>query len=343
MAHSEALERAAEMGHSGPRAGIARLVPPVVGGLVLLVTLLGLIGTAIRDPRPHDIPVGLVGPAPAVQQVSAAFGSAAPGAFAFTTYSSEADARGAIDSRAVDGVLILGGATPQLIVAGAAGDGSAGVITVAITSALKAQGATVTVETVHPFVAGDAHGLILFFVVVAVFVSTLVTQALVFGTTTDAEFGPRLGVLVAFSALAGLIGMGTAAWIAGGYGSGLWMAVGLAALGSAAVGAVVAGLVKLFGAPGLAASGLLVVLLGLVSSGGPAGSRLLPDFYRWLAPWMPADTLYSSLRGALYFDGAGLVNPIAVLATWLAGGVALMWLAERIDTRRRSTASATPQ
>ena len=44
---------------------------PIVGGLVFLVALLGLIGTAIRDPHPHDLAVGLVGPAPAVQQTSA--------------------------------------------------------------------------------------------------------------------------------------------------------------------------------------------------------------------------------------------------------------------------------
>jgi len=97
---------------------ISAIVAPVVGGLVLLVALLGLIGTAIRDPHPHDIPVGLVGPAPAVEQISAAFGANAPGAFQFTTYSSETDARAALDSRAVDGVLVLGGPAPRLILAG---------------------------------------------------------------------------------------------------------------------------------------------------------------------------------------------------------------------------------
>jgi hypothetical protein len=339
MAQGETLNRTAA-GHTGAPSGIARLIPPVVGGLVLLVALVGLVGTAIRDPRPHDIPVGLVGPAPAVQQIAAAFGSAAPGAFKFTGYSSETDARAAIDSRAVDGVLILGEASPRLVVAAAAGDSAVGVITAAFTNALKAQGATVTVETVHPFASGDAHGLILFFVVVATLVCSLVSQALVFGTANDAGLGARLGVLIVFAVLAALAGMGTAAWIAGGYGSGFWAAVGLVALGSAAVGAVVAGLARLIGAPGIALSGLVVVLLGLVTSGGPVGSLLLPDFYRWLAPWMPAAPLYSSLTGALYFDSAGLAGPIAVLTAWLVGGLALTWLGEIVNARRRSSATA---
>lgn len=70
-------------------------LPPIVGGLVVLLVLIGLIGTAIRDPRPHDIPVGLVGPAAAVEQMSAQFGSAAPGVFQFSTFQSEDAARAA--------------------------------------------------------------------------------------------------------------------------------------------------------------------------------------------------------------------------------------------------------
>lgn len=313
---------------------ISAIVAPVVGGLVLLVALLGLIGTAIRDPHPHDIPVGLVGPAPAVQQISAAFGANAPGAFQFTTYSSETDARAALDSRAVDGVLVLGGPAPRLILAGAAGDASTGVIAAAFTNAFKAQGSSVEVEIVHPFTAGDAHGLILFFVVVAVIVSTLVSQALLFGIARSAGFGARLSVVLAFAVLAGFAAMGTAEWIAGDYGSGLWTAVGLVTLAAAAVGAVVAGLVRLLGAPGIALAALVVVLLDLVSSGGPVGSRLLPDFYRALAPWMPAGPLYDALRGALYFDGAGVGGPLLVLFGWLAAGLVLMSLGELLSARR---------
>src|SRR5260221_476056 len=149
--------------HSGTRQRIEMLIPPVIGGLVLLIALLGLIGTAIRDPKPHDIAVGLVGPAPAVQQISTAFGTNAPGA----------------------------------------------------------------------------------------------------------GFGTQLTVAVAFAVLAGLTAMGTAAWIAGDYGSGFWTAVAFVSLAALAVGTVVAGCARLLGPPGLGLAALVVVLLDLVSSGGP--------------------------------------------------------------------------
>src|SRR5438309_5107260 len=119
-------------------------LPPLVVGLLIVIVLIGLIGTAIKNPQPHDIPVGLVGPAQATQQISQSFATAAPGAFHFTTYASEQEARAAIDARTVDGALIVGSPTPRLIVAGAAGDAATGVMTAAFTNAFKAQGTTLT-------------------------------------------------------------------------------------------------------------------------------------------------------------------------------------------------------
>jgi hypothetical protein len=158
-------------------AMLERFARPLVGGLFVLVALIGLIGSAIQNPKPHDIAVGLVGPQPAVQQIESSFGTAAPGAFKFTSYTSEHDARAALDARTVDGVVLLG-ASPKIVVAGAAGDAATGVITAAFTNAFTQQGAAVTVETVHPFAGGDAHGLVLFFVVVAALIGTLVAQVL---------------------------------------------------------------------------------------------------------------------------------------------------------------------
>jgi len=318
---------------------VQSFLPPLVGGLLIVVVLIGLIGTAIKNPQPHDIPVGLVGPGPAMQQISSSFATAAPGAFQFSTYASEQDARAAIDARTVDGVLVLGAGNPLLIVAGAAGDGATGVITAAFTNVFKAQGKALTVETVHPFASGDAHGLILFFVVVATLISTLASQAILLATGKAVGLGLRLGFIVAFGVLVGLTAMGMATWIAGGYGDGIWAAAGLVALTSMAVGSVVGGLVRLVGAPGIGLAALLMVL-SLVSSGGPVGSQLLPDFYRALAPWATAGELYSALRGALFFDGAALSTPIAVLTGWLVVGVVLIGIGELAATRNRHGAVA---
>src|SRR5207248_1297518 len=143
----------------------------------------------------------------------------------------------AIDARAVDGALVVGPGGPRLIVAGAAGDGSTGVITAAFTKVFQAQGQILQVETVHPFASGDPHGLILFFVVLAVVVSTLIAQALV-GLRRGVGFATQALVVVLYAVIAAPVAMGLAAWTAGDYGSGFWAAAALVARASAALRAV---------------------------------------------------------------------------------------------------------
>jgi hypothetical protein len=295
-------------------------VQPLVAGLLALVTLIGLIGPAIKSPQPHDIPVGIV---QGGGSQFAFLSSSAGGPFNVTTYDTEAAARDAIDSRDIDGALVLGPGGPKLIVAGAAGDGVTGVITGVFTQALAKQGQALTVEVVHPFASGDAHGLILYFVVLAILISTLIVNALV-GLGRGAGLLPTVAVVAVYGLVAAPVAMGLATWIAGDYGPGFWNATALLALASAAVGAVVAGMARLLGRAGVALAALVAVLFDLVSSGGPIGSSLLPDAYRWFAPAMPAGQVYSGIRGALDFDGVGVSDPVFVLSLWLLTGLVLL-------------------
>src|SRR3989440_12330896 len=199
------------------RHAIEPVLAPIAAGLVVLVTLLGLIGTAIRDPRPHDIPVGVAGPPPAVAQVTGAFSSNAPGTFQFTAYTSEDQARAALDARHIDAVPVLAGGAPKLIVAGAAGEAITGLATAVFTRAFAAQGTQLAVEVTHPFASGDPHGLVLFFLVLATIVATFVVQAILLARGRAARLSTWLGVVVGWALAAGLTGVGMSAWIVGGY------------------------------------------------------------------------------------------------------------------------------
>jgi len=317
------------------RHSLENTVGPVVAGLVLLVTLIGLLGTATRDPRPHDIPVGLSAPPALVTSLTSAFASAAPGAFKFTTFDSEAAARAAIDTRDVVASLVVGPSGPRLIVAGASGDAISGGVTAAFTNAFRAQNTTLPIEVVHPFQVGDPHGIGLFFLVLAILLSSLMTAALLAMRAGDRGVPTQLGVLVAYAGLAGICGTLAAAWIVDGYGDKLWQVVALVALLSLAVAAVTVACARVLGPAGVALSALIVVLLGLVASGGPLGSELLPDAYRLIAPFMLPGQAYSALRGALYFDGAGVLGPVTVLAMWATAGLAVMLFAPPARAARR--------
>jgi hypothetical protein len=324
------------------RARAEAIVAPLVGGLVVMATLLGLIGTAIRDPKPHDIPVGVAGPAPAVQQLTAGVGTNAPGAFSFTAYASEAAARTALDNRDVDAVLVLG-SPPRLVVAPAAGEAITSVITTVFTAVFAAQNAQLQVETTHAYAPGDPHGLVLFFLVLATIISSFVAQIFLYVRGQGAGFGTWLEVQVLWAVLAGLAGVGIAAWIVGGYDIGpAARLASLLALAALAIGAMVGGLTRLLGRVGIGLGGLVMVLLDLISSGGPAGSNFLPDAYRWLSPWMPAGELFSALRGVLYFDSAGIAAPVALLLAYFLIGLllALIGSAARRIARRPVQAPA---
>src|SRR5712692_6191704 len=316
----------------GPRQAAEAVLPPMLAGLAVLVTLMALIASALHDPKPHDIPVGLAGPGPAVDQLRERLGSAAPGAFAFAVYDSEEAARRALDARQLDGALFLG-PNPRLVVAGAAGDAVVGVITGVFSGVFGAQGTRLAVEVVHPFADGDPHGLVLFFLVVAVSLSAIVSQVVVL-VRAPGLLG-RVAVLVVYPVLAGLAAWATTLAITGAYGDQFWEVTGLASLATLAVGAPLAAAARLLGPAGLGLGALVLGPVSLVSSGGPVGSHLLPDFYRALSPWMPATEAYSALRGSLFFVGAGTAEPVALLATWSLAGIALLILFDLVLSRRR--------
>jgi len=309
---------------------------PIVGGLAVLVTLLVVVGLAIREPRPHDIPVGLSGPAAAIDPLVGGFGQNAPGAFAFTTYASEAEALAAIESRDVVGALIVGQAGPRLVLAGGAGDAVTGAVSGAFSGAFAAQGTELAVEVVNPLPAGDAHGIVLFFLVLATAIASIVAGAAATLGRSGRGWGSDTLVLATYAVAAGIVGVATAAWLADGYGDGVWAAMAIATLLALAVSLIVAAAARWLGAGGVALAAAIAVLLGLVSSGGPLGSAFLPDAYRAIAPWLPVGPAVDAMRGALAFGGAGMLAPVGVLLGWAAIG--LVGLAAA-DVARRPVAT----
>lgn len=324
------------------RTKLEQTLRPLVGGLVILVTLIVLLGTAVRDPRPHDIAVGMVAPQPVADQLAQGFAQNAPGAFKFTTYATDADARTAVDKRDVVAALIVGQTGPTLVVAGAAGEAIAGGVTAAFTNVFAAQGQTLNAVTVHPFGTGDPHGIVLFFLLLATLISSVLVGALAALTAPDRRWTRIATIVIAYAICAGIVGALTASWIANDYGDGIMGLMAVLALFSAAIGLMIAALARLFGAIGVGLGVLFVVLLGLVSSGGPLGSSFLPDAYRLIAPWLPVEPAFSAMRGVLYFGGAGIGTSVAVLAAWAMGGLVVLWASTLVSPVRMHKAVPYP-
>src|SRR5690242_4342792 len=97
-----------------------RLAAAMVGVLVAVFALVGSNVAANHAPKPHELPIGIVGTPQAIAAVSTPLARRAPGAFEIHAYASLADARDAILHRKVYGAY-RPRPTPLLLVAGAAG------------------------------------------------------------------------------------------------------------------------------------------------------------------------------------------------------------------------------
>src|SRR4051795_5914058 len=88
-----------------PRVHLKRLAPAIVSGLVVSFAFVAFFTSALHDPRPNALTVGIVGSPAAAAQTQRELDQALPGGFAVTRYSDEAAARAALHAQDADGVL----------------------------------------------------------------------------------------------------------------------------------------------------------------------------------------------------------------------------------------------
>ena len=69
---------------------------------------------------------------------------------------------------------------------------------------------------------------------------------------------------------------------------------------------------------------VLFVVLGNPSAGGAFPTNLLPSFFSAIGPWLPPGAATSAIRGIVYFDNAGVGNPVLVMVAWLVVGLVLL-------------------
>jgi YhgE/Pip-like protein len=119
-----------------------------------------------------------------------------------------------------------------------------------------------------------------------------------------------------------------------------------AVLGVAAAATVTLAFLVPFGLGGSLLGVLFITILGVPSSGGPYPIEMLPDFFRFLAGWLPLRYMTDGARSLIFFDGkldAGLGTAIWVLLVYAVGaallGGATALAIDRVLSRRRVSAT----
>jgi hypothetical protein len=303
------------------RIGAARTV---VIGLALLLAFTAVYTAAFHEPRPHGMPVGVVGGTPAsfAQHLSDA-------GFQVHAYAEEAAATKALVDADVHGVLVRGAGADTVLVTGAYGKAPTEVISAALEGVARADGGPVTVRDLKPLPRHDSLGLGAFFTIFGTALPSLLFGALLAIFHRSQPGRVRRTILAGYSVLAGIVVALSVEDVVGALSGHFWAVAGVASLLAFAVASLTFGLERLLGPPGVAASALIVMLLGQSSTGGAVGHALQPGFYGAISQLLPNGAALTAMRNVVYFGGAHIVVPLIVLGAWALAGTTVEFLADR--------------
>jgi hypothetical protein len=282
------------------------LLPPALALLALAIFALCYLG-AFHAPTPQAVPIGVL------NAQAAARVDAAGGAFTARIEPSVDALRRAVESRSVQAGL----AGDRLYIA----SGGGYIAAATIERSFQAQTSSPRVVDLAPLAQGDHFGTTLFYVAVAaVFGGYLAATIAAFlpdprGRSRGIE---RVASLVAFSPLAGAI-LALVVHLYGAIDGHLFAIWWISSLLAFAAAATTAALQTILGVGGTGLALSVLIILGTTASGGPYPLTFEPAFFHALGPYLPQQAAISALRGAVYFDGAGL-GRVAVLATYAAAG-----------------------
>ncbi|MEU4626593.1 hypothetical protein AB0G04_42250 [Actinoplanes sp. NPDC023801] len=316
--------------------------PQVAATVGLLTVIISVLLTAFAWPAVrstvHDVPIAVAGPAPAVQQVTAALEQRLPGAFEVTAVNGTAEAEQLIRDREAYGAIDLTSGNPQVITASAA---SAPVAqTLQALAAGLAQGETpaVAARDLVPLPADDPRGAGLAAGALPLVIGGIMAAALL--TARLRGTGRRVAGALLFAITGGLAMAAILQYWLGSLGGDYLANAGGIALSVGATALTLLGLESLLGAAGLGLGAAVMMLVGNPLSGVSSAPQMLPGWSGELGQLLPPGAGGSLLRSTAFFDGAAAGPPIAVLLSWLAFG-ALLCVASTLRARRRPAAIAT--
>jgi hypothetical protein len=289
--------------HRPPAAAI--LVVPLIVAVVL--TLFAWPSSRLE---PRDLPVGVAGAPAAVEPVERQL-TAQEGAFDLHRYASEAEAREAIEQREVYGAFVVASSGPRVLTSSA---GSPAVAQL-LTHAAAEQDAEVEDVVTTPAAGSGLGSSVLPLVLAGILTGALAALAVSRGTA-------RVALTVAGSVLAGLAAALIAdTWL--GVVEGDWLVnAGAFTLTFLAIAATMVGLYSLLGKAGLGIGALVMIFIGNPFSAAATAPELLPEPVGGLGQLLPPGAGANLLRSTGFFDGAGAVEHIAVLAVWAGLGLA---------------------
>jgi hypothetical protein len=315
----------------------------LVGSLGVLLAVFALVSSNVaanHSPKPHGLPIGIVGTRATVDVARADLTRAAPGAFEVHAYRSLTAARTAVLHRSVYGAFQPAPA-PVLLVASAASPPVAVLLRRTFSGVARRSGRAVAVHDVVPLPSSDASGATSFSAVLSLILAGLVGSSLIYAFTRNRSEAARVIVTGALGVGAGLVTALVTNVLVGAYPGHFFAVWGVATLFVLAIGLPIAAFQVIFGVAGTAIGWILFLVIGNPASGGSSAPELLPGFWRTLSQMLPPGAAVTSLRDVVYFNGHGSSHALIVLAIYAVLGAGVALIAYRLRTQGAHTRSLT--
>jgi hypothetical protein len=314
----------------------------VLGVIALQLLFIASYVGALHDPKPKDVPFGVVAPPAAAERTVSGL-ERLPGSPLDPRAVADAEsARKQIENREIDGALVVApsGRTDTLLVASGGGTALATTLERLVAEVERAEGRTVRTVDVAPASDRDFDGLSSFYVVVGWCVGGYLCASILAISTGARPANPRraairLIVMALVSIVGGLGGAVIIGPVLGALPGSVVDLWGLGALVTFAVGAATLALQGVFGIVGIGLAILLVVVAGNPSAGGAFPLPMLPPFWKEIGPWLPPGAGTWTARSIAYFKGNDTTVSLLVLWAWAVAGTVITVLASVLRVRRQ--------
>lgn len=319
--------------------GLKGVLLPVVIVLVIGSIFVSVFLAAFHAPKPHDLPVAVVGTTTQLKQVTEGLERGQPGGFDVKRYSDEDSARRAVEDRTAYAAYLVGpGNSSELLYAGANGPSVTSTVSGAFSGVAKASGDRLTQQDVVPASAGDTRGMSVFYAGFGVVLAGFLFGMMTYQIAPRLPYRWRMASLAAFGILAGVV----VAVITGSLGfaalPGAFLGIaGVIALLATAVGGATMVFMRLVGQAGMSLASVVLLILGNSTSGGTMPTAYLPAWLHPLSEILPVGVGVRAVQGLSHFNDDGLTAGIVVLTAWTLAAAATLYWRDARDARRRVT------
>jgi hypothetical protein len=304
----------------------------------MVVLAIGLIFVAVylaafHAPRPHHLPIAVVGSAQTARALQTDLNRVIPGGFELNRVPSQRAARDAIAHRRAYGAMLAGNGDLTLLYAGANGPAVVSLLERVAGVAAKAARTSLSTKDILPATAGDSRGLSIFYAAFGLVLAGFLFGTMTYQVSPRLELRQRLLSLLIFGVAGGILIALIAKAFSAVPGPFLELA-GVIALMAMAAGGFSMSFVRVFGGAGASLAAVILLVLGNSTSGGVVPTAFLPGWLHPLSEILPVGPGVRALDGLAYFHDDGRITGVAILIAWIAACVAALYLRDTFDVRK---------